>query len=487
MRRIFTTFFAFLFCAVPAFSQVIYSTDFASEEEFQQWTVFDVNADDSKWTFDAAADPYSVFYSYNSTNPADDWLVSPAIVSEEDGTVVVSFAVKGSSYGEKLQVMCGDAPTVEAMTTALSEVLYLSDNITYQLYMLPVTAGKPFHLGFKACSDADKWRIYLGNVKVLFTTNPVDLTVTEIVSPESDFALSQESVTVKVKNVGNVDVNAFDLVLSVDGNEVSAETVNQTLAAGAEMEYTFQAKADLSTPRKLFNIQARVANADDINSNNDSCSKDVLHKAPATIPYYMGFERDEYTDGITFYNLNEDEGNWDLYTDPWWSLAHNGDYCLAYNYDKNNSADDWAILEPITIEESGYYVLKFWYSGDDTHPEKLGVYYGNSADPAALTNMIVEYAPFARSEYEESINIIYLEKQDNLYIGFYAFSDKDENWLCVDDVSLEKISSETVDLAVTAISNPAGYLHNGSAKDVEFTVRSYGIADVDATVIFKSP
>lgn len=485
MKRIFTSLFALVLCAVPALSQVIYSTDFASEEDFQQWTVFDVNEDGSTWEFDSGTDPYHLFYSYNSTNAADDWAISPAIVSEEDGTVAVSFTVKGSSYGEKLQLMYGDAPTVEAMTSAASEVLALSDDVTDHLYLLPVTAGKPLYLGFKACSDADKWRLYLCGVTVQFTTRPVDLTVTEIVAPESGFGLSQESVTVKVKNAGTVDVDAFDLVLSVDGNEVATEAVSQALAAGAEMEYTFQAKADLSTPRKQFNVQVCVVNADDINGNNNCCSKGVLHKAPATVPYYMGFESDEYTDGITLYNLNEDDGNWDLYSDPWWSMAHTGDYCLAYNYNKYNNADDWAVLEPITIEESGYYVLKFWYSGDDTHPEKLGVYYGNSADPAALTNKIVEYAPFARGVYEESINIIYLEKQENLYIGFYAFSDKDENWICVDDVSLEKISSETVDLAVTAISNPTEYVHEGSAKNVSFTLRSYGISDVDATVKVK--
>jgi hypothetical protein len=143
------------------------------------------------------------------------------------------------------------------------------------------------------------------------------------------------------------------------------------------------------------------------------------------------------------------------------------------------------VLEPITIDESGYYVLKFWYSGDDTHPEKLGVYYGNESNPAALTNKIVEYAPFARSAYEESINIIYLEKQENLYIGFHAFSDKDENWLCVDDVSLEKISGETVDLAVTSVSNPTGFVHEGSVMDIKFAVRSYGISDADATISVK--
>ena len=482
MKKFFTTFLFLCLCVASASAQSLFTTDFASEEDFQAWTVVDANEDGSTWKFDSWGEPSKVFYTYNGANAANDWLISPAITPEADGMVAVSFGVKGSSYVEKLQLMCGNAPTVEAMTTTVSDVLTLIDNVTNHVYLVDVKAGEPLYLGFKACSDADKWRLYLCNVSVQFTENPVDITVTEIVSPESDFALSQETVTVKVKNVGGVDVESFDIAFSIDGETVATETVAHALAKGAEMEYTFTAKADLSQPRKQFTVTAWTIHADDINAANDACSKDVLHKAPATVPYYMGFEANEYTDGITLIDLNEDDGNWNIYTDPWWSLAHTGDYCLAYNYDKYNNGDDWAILEPIKIEEAGYYALKFWYSGDDTHPEKLGVYYGNDASPNAMTNKIVEYAPFARSAYGESVNIIYLEPQDNFYIGFHAFSDKDENWLCVDDISFVKVDAENVDLAVSNLKNPAAFVHTGSLKNIKFDVCSYAVTDAVATV-----
>ncbi len=473
------------FFTTALFAQVIFTEEFATEEDFAAWTVVDVNEDGSTWSFDSAAEPTHVFYSYNSANAANDWLISPAIKSATTGTVAISFKTKGSSYGEKLEVFYGSTGTVEGMTNRLSEELALSDTETDLLYLVNVVADEAFYLGFRACSDADKWRLYVGDIKVQFSANPVDLCVTEFLSPASGFELGQETVTVKVKNVGSVDVESFDLVLTVDSTVVATETINQALASGAEMEYTFEAKADLSQPRKLFTITAATSHPDDVNAANNAASTEVLHKAPATVPYTMGFEFDEYTEGITFFNLNEDEGDWELYADPWWSMAHTGDVCLAYNYDKNNNGNDWAILEPITIEEPGYYVLKFWYSGDDTHPEKLGVYYGNEATPEAMTNMIVEYAPFARGAYEESINIFYIEEPQDLCIGFYAFSDKDENWLCVDDVTLEKVSSESVDLAVSSITNPVEYVHVGTSPIIKFNVRSYGIKDAEATVVVK--
>lgn len=485
MKKIYTLLAMISLCFASAMAQVIYTTNFSTEDDFNTWTVFDVNGDEKTWQFDSYGEPSKVFYSYHSSNAANDWLISPAITSTQTGSLAISLRVKGSSYGEKLQVFYGNSATVEAMTTQVSEVLALNDSETSYLYMIDVNANEPIYLGMHACSDADKWRLYLCEVTVQFTTNPVDLSVTEISSPISDFNLTQESVTIKVKNEGNVDVESFDVSFAIDGEIVATETINQTLAIGAEMEYTFNAKADLSEPRKSFEIKAWTSHGDDVNANNDAATTSVLHKAPATVPYSMGFESSEYTDGITFYNLNEDEGNWDLYSDPWWSLSHTGDYCLAYNYDKNNNGDDWAILEPIKIKEAGYYVLKFWYSGDDTHPEKLGVYYGAEGNPIAMTNKIVEYAPFARSAYEESINIFYIDQPQTIYIGFYAFSDKDENWLCVDDVILEKVESDNIDLGITEIKSPDQYVHIGSKNSIEYNVRNYGIADVNARVKVK--
>ena len=481
MKKLSLLLIAFL-CPFIISAQEIFQTNFQTETEFQQWLVVDNNADENTWQFDPYAEPSKTFYNYHSTNAADDWFISPAITSAETGTLAVSFSVQGSSYVEKIEVFYGTEQTAEAMTNRLSDVISLGNEITNHLYLINANANEPLYIGFRACSDADKWRLYLCEVKVQFTSNPVDIQAAEFITPVTDFGLDQETVTVKVKNTGNVDVNSFDISFSIDEVTIATETVNQPLAVGGEMEYTFTAKADLSEPRKTFALKAWTTHPDDVNSTNDACSVTVLHKAPASVPYSMGFEANEYTDGITMFNLNEDEGNWDLYTDPWWSLAHNGDYCLAYNYDKNNNANDWAILEPITVEEPGYYVLKFWYSGDDTHPEKLAVYYGNEATPESMTNKIVEYAPFARGEYEESINIIYINQPQTVCIGFYAFSDKDENWLCVDDVVFEKIDAESVDMAVLPITNPQQYVHKGSKKDVSFALRNLGIVDVTSTL-----
>lgn len=481
MKKVFTLFFVLMSFA-GMYAQTLFETNFATEEDFAKWIVVDSNSDGSTWKFDSGASTSTVFYTYNGANAADDWFISPAIEVAQEGTLAVMYTVNGSSYTEKMEVMYGNTPTVEAMTNRGSEVTTYVDEQKGGYFLISVKAGETYHIGFHAVSDADKWRLYLCDVTVKFLENPVDLAVTEIVSPIDGEGLSQETVTVKVKNEGLADASGFKVGFSVDGKTVAVESVNQNVPVGAEMEYTFTAKADLSLPRMIYTIKAWTESADDVNPANDAVSTEVLHIAPASMPYTIGFEASEYTGGIKYFNLNEDDGNWSLYADPYWSLAHTGDYCLAYNYDKNNNGDDWAILEPIAIEEAGYYVLKFWYSTDNTHPESFAVYSGKEQTPEAMTTPIVDFKKVANSEYKESVTILYIDEPQTLCLGFYSYTDKDENWICVDDLSFEKIDGDNVDLAMLPITNPGTYVRSQSKKEISFSVRSLGIKDATAKV-----
>ena len=177
MKRISTFIATICLCVSPLLAQEIFNASFQNEDEFKAWTVVDGNDDGKTWQYDSSTSP-SVFYSYHSTNSANDWLISPAITSTQSGTIAVSFTVKGSSYGEKMEVFSGNAATVDAMTYRICDTLALNDSETTHLYLMSVTANEPIYLGLHACSDPDKWRLYLSNVSVKFTTNPVDLSVT---------------------------------------------------------------------------------------------------------------------------------------------------------------------------------------------------------------------------------------------------------------------------------------------------------------------
>lgn len=487
MRKIFTLALmaAAMFTAYAA--EPFYTATFNSQEEFDKWKVVDANEDEKTWTFDASGEEgKQVFYSYHGTNQANDWLISPAITPAESGRVMIRFHYRGSYYGEALQIYVGDSQTVEGMTELRGDYEDLKDNDYGSFVVIDVEAGVPFHIGFHANSQPDKWRLYLKDVTCEMAGRIVDLRAAELISPVTGENLTaSETAIMKIQNIGYDDLNSFTVSLIVDGEKVLEEPVTSCMTVGGEINYTFKGKVDLSKPRHLYEIKAAVTCQDDVELSNDTVVAYVRHIAPATVPYSTGFEPTEYNDGHKSFNLNEDSGNWGVEVGSmWFNMARTGLGFIGYNYDKTNSADDWFIMEPINVEE-GYYVFRFWYSGDDNHPEKLALYWGNEQTPEAMTNKVVEYAPFQRGAYDESINILYFDKPQTVFFGFYAFSDKDENWITIDDVTMDKIEATDVDFKVLSLSNPTDYVPTLSSKDVSVVIKNYGITEKPVEVILS--
>ena len=373
MKKRFTLM---LFCALTALqgmAQTLWKTAFDTEEEFKQWTVIDSNKDEKTWTFSADATPSKVYYSYSSTNQADDWMISPDITPTEDGPLMVKYTYKGSSYGEAMEIYTGQGKTPETVNILMNAYEDIKDNVQGGYFLVDAKAGETMNLAFHCTSKADKWRLYLVSVEVCKVSNPVDLKLEAITAPVSGNNLGNETVSVKVSNVGMVDVESFSIGYTSDGGNAVMETVNQALKQNEEMTYTFKTPVDLSIPRHQYTIRVFTSHEDDIDHTNDTLATSVRHKAPASLPYACGFEPEDYTEDFKSFNLNNDGSKFEVYySASWFSMARTGMGCLAYNYDKENAADDWVILEPINVE-AGYHVLKFWYSGSDNHPEKFAV------------------------------------------------------------------------------------------------------------------
>ena len=80
--------------AEPVFSAAFSAEDGFTQEDFDRWTFIDANKDEKTWVFSADGVPTRVYYSYHSTNQADDWFISPEITVPAAGTYVVRFTCK---------------------------------------------------------------------------------------------------------------------------------------------------------------------------------------------------------------------------------------------------------------------------------------------------------------------------------------------------------------------------------------------------------
>ncbi|MEG2179473.1 MAG: choice-of-anchor J domain-containing protein [Bacteroidales bacterium] len=489
MKKLFTPL-ACLFFAGILQAQSVFECKF-SPENFEKWIVIDANDDQKTWELKASDETiYVAAYPYHGTNVADDWLISPTIKVEPNRYYKLSFKYQGSSYGEKMDVFCGTAPNVAAMTNLVVDLGEFKNGEAKEAQgLISANGSEAVYLGFHAKSDPDKFRIYLNDIS-LDPCSAIDISPREVLSPVTGFNLGEEQLTVRITNSGFEPVSNIPVCFSVNNGTPIREIITQSLAAGASVDYSFTARADLSAPRITHQIKVWTEVAEDAINLNDTCWAQVRHLSEARAPYFMGFEEDEETDQIATFNLNDDTGDWSLTKNSFFGyFANTGSYAMVYDYDKVNNGNDWFILEPIILE-AGFYSLKFWYSGMGDHPERLAAYYGKEQKPEAMTNLIVEYDPFLTSEYLESASVFEIKEAGTYYFGFKAFSDKDENIICVDDISIEKVIPTQIDLAIGKLTNPSnGYIRSSNSKDIVFDIVNKGIAhaaDAQVTVLLDN-
>ena len=177
-------------------------------------------------------------------------------------------------------------------------------------------------------------------------------------------------------------MSPFYVGFQIDDREPVVEDVNATLAAGESMEYAFNTKADFSEPRHNYNVKVYSIDADDYNMANDTCQVAVRHNGALTPPCTWGFEPKEDNVQFKYYNFNEDDGNWTLHSDFWMNMARTGVTCLAYNYNKENNANDWAVLDPVKVSDGSTNPADYWYtseakiSNESTTPKTRGISLG---------------------------------------------------------------------------------------------------------------
>lgn len=482
--RFFTTLMA-SFAVLVMSAQTSFEWAFADESAFNNWVVIDGNNDGSTWAF--YSDYYkgeshpTACYKWNSSNKADDWLISPQFKVEQDATYLLTIEYRGGgSSTESMDVYLLEENTLTANRTLVKNFPVITGD-PYQTHksFVNLKAGQQ-HLAFHATSPANQWRLMVKSVSLTEVSDAKDLELVEITSPLSGANLSQEEVSIKIRNNGTSSFSNVPVSYSINDGEAVSETYTGTIAAGETVSYTFATKADISKTRATYTFTATVNGEGDAIVENNTATAKVYNDGPATIPYSQGFETNEPTEGIVWIDTHNDGSTWGIdVSSGWWSMARTGNACAMVDYSKENPKDDWMILDKINVTEPGYYVLKFWYSGLSGYNERLEVFWGTEQTVEAMTNEIVKYDPFNISKYRESVNVIKIDAPTTLCVGFHAFSEVDKNSILIDDITIDRIENTDIDIAVTAVKHPNDYVRNISSQNVEFTITNNGIATVD--------
>ncbi len=151
-----------------------YFMNFRLTDDIQRWKIVDLNQDDNSWILrlehpQGNLDPGYIEYRYNSSLPANDWLISRCLNLEASKTYTLSFwhKVFAGNYPNKMKVAIGKTPIADSLTTVLVDLT----NITNEAYQIEnvnftVSADGSYYIGWQCYSNPDMLFLYLENISI---------------------------------------------------------------------------------------------------------------------------------------------------------------------------------------------------------------------------------------------------------------------------------------------------------------------------------
>ena len=138
--------------------------------------------------------------------------------------------------------------------------------------------------------------------------------------------------------------------------------------------------------------------------------------------------------------------------------AHTGSLGIRYAWNSTNAANAWAITPQLSLLAGQTYNVSFWYKVEgSTFPEKLKVTVGNTNTVAAQTNVLWNNnggASLTNTTWAQGTVTYTPSTSGNYYFGFNCYSDADQFYLHLDDVSIQSAAGTPT---YSWTSAPAGF------------------------------
>ena len=197
---------------ITAALNVPYTFDL-TQDQTGLFTIIDNNEDGKTWSFSSSI---GTIYSYSSTNPGDDYLVSPAFNLEAGKSYKVTVNAKSynASYTERFEVKVGKVATAEGLNiTAIGPTEVSSTEAEdFEGEFTANEAGQYF-IAIHAISDPNKWRLVVNSLSVEKGLEPTAPAAPELAVTPADLGenTAQIYVTAPSTTVGGDELMAENL------------------------------------------------------------------------------------------------------------------------------------------------------------------------------------------------------------------------------------------------------------------------------------
>lgn len=336
-----------------------YVANFSEDGTYEQFSTINANDDGKYWenNINYAA------YEYDSTNDADDYLVSPALRMEAGKRYnIIVRAEAGGEYVERFEVKVGKQPTVEGLTDTAIEPTELTG--TEPIGGIDVegiyecTESGIYHVAVHCISDADMYMLMIYRLTVEAAPELTAPAAPELaVTPDATGQKKAEVIITAptLDNEGNaLTANLTKIELLRDGSVINEF---EDVAPGATLSYTDE---DI-TENGNFTYQAIPYNADGVGTKSAPVSVYVGFDIPDQVQNMavtdqtssVLFTWDKVTTGRNGGIVNPAEIDYILYECEFNSTLFN-DTPIATVHD----ADSYELQQPTNEGEQGF---QLWY------------------------------------------------------------------------------------------------------------------------------
>lgn len=515
------------------------------------WSQIDADGDGMPWQVsadgvDGTIAAVSSIWFFNVYHP-DNWLVTPPLYVEKatDSLKYWVSSFEGRSNYLEIRVSTKDA-TLENFTAMIDSVKFDNSDPELDHYYKSVSlkdfVGDTVYIAFRHLYRADlpdidnTLSIALDNVsgpKVVPFAK--DLAIEEItmfdgVSMPCD--ISDQPITAVIRNMGEETISGFTINCQSQGrdeedslhfSDIITETIDQSLAPGEALTYTFKTPLPFSvyknSSQSQVYIRAFLTTEEDGYRRNDTVVSGFQKQNSFELPMTTGFEQEDPEDlaaqgwYVSYRPENHMLAPFSIGLNP--KFAHKGtNYLTCGIYptmsgDPSNGSDVFAASRCVLFEKDEMY--------------NIDLFYGFRKLPAEWPNQELRFKVIMGKDQRDLLNgthqVLFdtvLKKTEELimpdnavyslfssapfqvgetgsyYLGLVFYSDSlvrvsADSWMIfVDDFTLRRVTDQMpVDLALQAIELPYD-CNLTDAEEVKFVVRNGSVVPVsDVAVAYK--
>lgn len=247
----------------------------------------------------------------------------------------------------------------------------------------------------------------------------------------------------------------------------SATQFAETLQKGEMIYYTYGVLAHNGTQQSV-----------------ESMSNGVILGDTVSIPYLENFKTSESMNLFKIIDVNGDGKTWKWNPYASWDPGTSGQAAI-YPYNRNADADDWMLTPPVHLKKGFLYHVAFkTKSRMEKFKERLEVKFGKGDKAEDMTDEILAPTDISSKDYITYEKDLKIDADGKYRIGFHALSPKNQFFLYIDSISIEKgVSFSAPDTVsnLTITPNPQA----AKKATITFTTPTLDIAGKPLSGLFR--